>query len=142
MILALILHIVVAASAQTQPTKLNYAVNGGFENGLADWKVVGKADVLQEGAIEGKSSARLGPGKASVSQRYDVPGLRVLLISAKARAGSPVSSGLLRAKCFDAKGKKLMELSSDFGDSKLVAAKGTESALYFKTHAYTVSFRV
>lgn len=92
--------------------------NGDFQNGLSGWKIEGKAKV-KDGKLV------LGPGKASVGRRYDVPGLRILWFGATLKPEG--SEGKIRLRCFDKGGKLLMDL--DGGPNP----KDGAAAIYLKT---------
>ena len=99
-------------------------------------------EILSGGTIHGhvgaagRESITLGPGKSSISRRYDVPGLRIILFQARGRADSERDTGLVRARCFDRHGRKVMEVSQAFDPKKI--RDGAEAGVYFKTQANTV----
>jgi len=122
------------ATAQKSP---NYVVNGDFEKGLQGWTAQGDAAVSSESPVGGKASLRLGPGKGSVHQRYEVPGLRILLIGGAFKPSAPEVSAVVKVRCFDTNGRLLMSLDQAFDPKKASDPKGVGAWIYFKTHAYT-----
>jgi len=119
---------------QTDP---NYAINGGFEEGLTGWTASGDVHIDKTSPVEGAASARLGAGKASVSQRYKISGLRIMGFGAKAVFSNPSTQVKVHARCFDAKNKLVMDLSAPFDTKNAATKKGAEAGLYFKTQGHT-----
>jgi len=115
--------IVVAMLMQKKPTML---VNQGFEKGLLGWNVEGSVSVEHSPAIAGSNSVRLGPGKAAIWQRYDVPGLRVLWLGATMEG----ATSLLRIQCLDKRGHLLLSQTSQ-------PKNGKPASIYLRTHAFT-----
>lgn len=68
----------------------------------------------------------IGPGKGAVRQRYEVPGLRVLLFGATLRG-----NGQIRLQCFDRRNRSLMDLNAGPDPQKGGAG------IYLKTQANT-----
>lgn len=101
-------------------------INPGFEDGLNGWRVKGEVRVETGQPISGKASLVVGPGNGSVEQRYDVPGLRILLFTAKMSG----REGRIRLRCFDRRGRVVMEQTAEPDD------KGS-AGIYLKTQART-----
>lgn len=110
----------VALAIQTKAPNL---VNGGFDKGLSGWKVEGNARVLDK-------ALTVGPGMGSVQQRYDVPGLRILLLTASFKRSEKEIGVMIRLRCFDQKNHLLMDVSGG------PDAEG-HAGIYLKTHANT-----
>lgn len=109
--------------------------NSGFENGLAGWQAQGNVSVETAHPLAGEASLRLGPGKASVSQRYAIVGLRIAGFGAQMQA-DPGETGLVRVQCFDKHGRMVMEIDSRTGEKSLQPG-GDWVGTYFKTQAHT-----
>jgi len=115
----------------------NYIVNGGFEQGLTGWKTSGHVQLNTTSPMAGKQSVRIGPGLGSVSQRYDVPGLRIITFGATVHTSDPGVEGAVRVRCFDRRGHVVMELNQAIDPKKSAEAKGAGTGIYFKTQAFT-----
>lgn len=110
----------VALAIQTKAPNL---VNGGFDKGLSGWKVEGNAKNVNQALV-------LGQGKTAVRQRYYVPGLRILLLTASLKPSEKDIEVKVRLQCFDKKDRLLMDLMGG-PDSK------NQAGIYLKTQANT-----
>jgi lysophospholipase L1-like esterase len=104
----------------------------GTQVDLSDWSR--KGDV----AINGTQTAHLGPGKASLTQRFPVGGLHVVYFGAQAKSSAPVPKVQVRLECLDAKGRELMSLTALTDPKK----NPSEAGIYLKTQAFTASIVV
>ncbi len=105
---------------QAKPSVLK---NPKFEEGLAGWKVVGPAKVVD-------NALSIGPGNGVASQRYDVPGLRILYFGVTLKASAPDVKGRIRLQCFDSKNHLLTDNEAGFDPTGY-------PAIYLKTQAFT-----
>ena len=121
------------AGAQGVPVPF---LNGDFEQGLSGWAAEGDASLDTTAPLSGKCSLRLGPGKSAARQRIVVGGLRGLLCEANLRVVPSTAGGALRAQCFDAQDRLLLDLRQELGTAK-TGRKGRRAELYFKTQAHT-----
>jgi lysophospholipase L1-like esterase len=112
----------------------NRLVNPGLRQDLTGWTAQGAATMTTAAPLPGGQAVRLGPGKASISQRYDMPGLRVVWLGATVQAGPPGTAGALRIQCFDAGAHLLMDTHQDI---KPDDAAAQSPSIYFKTQAHT-----
>ncbi len=97
--------------------------NPQFTDGLSGWKVEGSAKISDK-------ALKLGPGIGNVSQIYDVSGLRILYYGVTLKGNQSDVTGRIRLRCFDKKGRILMDRQADY-DPKSYAA------IYQKTQAFT-----
>jgi lysophospholipase L1-like esterase len=132
----LLIAIMIMPSRVQAQQKETLLTNAGFENGLAGWKSAGDVQVETQSPLAGKSSVQIGPGPGVVRQRYDVPGLRILYVSAQVKTSAESVVGRLRVQCLDARHHMLLNLEQ-VADAKKAAGAGDEPAIYFKTHAFT-----
>lgn len=110
-------------------------INPDFEKGLEGWKTSGDVKVETSTPLMGKSSLRLGSGKAAVEQRYDVPGLRILYAGAWLKGSGGEAS--VRVRCFDRRNRVVLDLRSAVDPKQASGPKGAYASLYFKTQAFT-----
>lgn len=129
-----VLPLLIGLTAQSDP---NYAINGGFEEGLNGWTPSGNVSLEKTSPLEGNVSIRLGPGASSVNQRYKVPGLRIMWFGAKAAFSSAGMEAVVRVRCYDAHNRVVMELKEKFDSVKAHTKTGAEAGIYFKTQANT-----
>jgi lysophospholipase L1-like esterase len=115
-----VIALVVALMMMGEPPKVNQLRNADFSAGLTSWQTEGAA------RVDG-SKLTLGPGRAVVRQRYDVPGLRILWASANFR---PADKGRVRLECFDRRGKRWLSQTAAPDANGL-------AGIYLKTHAFT-----
>jgi lysophospholipase L1-like esterase len=119
-----------AISMLDSPPNTNRLINPGFEEKLKGWKTLGDVKLSTVAALQGTASLRLGSGGGSATQRYNVPGERVLYLAATFRGQSLPLKCKLAVDCVDRAGKVLMVLASG-------AESGKPAAIYFKTHPFT-----
>jgi lysophospholipase L1-like esterase len=128
-----------AAAGQHDP---NYIVNGGFDHGVAGWTTEGPVRVETTPGLHGTSSVHLGPGHAAIHQRYSIPGLRIVEFGATVRLGAPDTKAVVRAQCYDAHHRLLMDLRQPVDPNKGILPAGAGTGLYFKTQAHTAYLRL
>jgi lysophospholipase L1-like esterase len=126
---AWVLGIVAMAGAQTEK---DYAVNADFAKGLQGWSVEG--DVK---AVPQKPIARFGVGSGTLIQRYDIGGLRIVWFGATFHAGNGKATAGVRIRCFDHRGRLLMDTFQASDPTKIADPKGQNVGVYLKTHAMT-----
>lgn len=141
LLLLVVLPILAAASAAA-PEEPNRIVNGGFEDGLAGWTRQGDVNVEPQAPLSGKASLRIGPGKGLVTQRYAVPGLRIIWFGATAQVSSIQVQAEIRVRCLDARDRVVMNLRQPLDIKKGLSPKGDSPGIYFKTQAQTCSIEV
>lgn len=110
-------------------------MNADFEKGLEGWQTRGQVSIETAKPLAGKSSLRLGPGDASVQQRYDVPGLRILFAGVWLKGVEGKAS--LHVRCYDRRKKLVQDLRADADPKQAASEKGAYASLYFKTQAFT-----
>lgn len=140
--------LLLAFLAMTQPSQADQTsdptiasiANPGFEHGLAGWQVAGNASLDSASPLAGTPALWLGPGKASVRQRYEIGGLRIVGFGAQMRI-DPGETGLVRARCFDKHGHVLMEIVTKTGE-KCIQPSGDWVGTYFKTQAHTAYIQI
>jgi len=135
-LLALSLFLGLTLRVQAPPDP-NYVTNGDFENGLTGWSATGHVSVETESPLAGTKSLKIGPGKAVVSQRYEVPGLRIMEVGATCRLSSPETAVIVRVRCYDGRGRVVMDLRQGFDPKKALDSKGVGTGIYFKTQGNT-----
>jgi len=119
----------------------NVLVNGQFETDLSGWTTEGTVALSATAPLEGKNSLQLGPGAAAVHQEYRIGGSRIVWFGAHLKADASVT-GYVRAQCYAADGKRVLDLRQSFDPEKAKAKEGTETGLYFKTQAKTIKLVV
>lgn len=112
------------------PEKTNYLVNPGFESGLKGWKSTGDVRVGTAAAIQGKASLVIGKSGGTITQKYRVPGERVIYVAALFQEVATPLPSKLAVECRDRAGKLLMVLDTG-------AESGKAAAIYLKTHPFT-----
>ncbi len=80
---------------------------------------------------------RFGPGIGSASQKFDIPGSRIVEFSAKSRFEGEDVAARIRAQCFDARNRVVMDLTQIFDSKKGATKEGSSAGIYFKTQAHT-----
>jgi lysophospholipase L1-like esterase len=121
------------ASAQGQANPL---INPGFDKDLTGWKVQGDAHVSTATPLADSGSLQLGPGAASVSQRYAIGGLRIVGFGAMMKAASPDANASVHVRCYDTGDHLLMDARQDM-DPKKHSLTGDWVGTYFKTQGHT-----
>ncbi len=129
------------ARADDKPPEPNVVQNAGFETDLSGWMVAGAVAIDHTTPLAGKGSLQMGPGVGAVRQRYPIGGLRIVYFGASLKAASSGVGGVVRARCYDAKNRLVME------QTQPLDAKGEDGnlhpvGLYFKTHAHTAALVV
>ncbi len=117
-------------------TARTISVNGDFEKGFAGWKTTGDVTLETTQPLEGKASARIGPGPGSISQRLELGSHNHIQISAVIRS-IPRASGKLTVRFLDKDGNQLMNVDSD-ADMK-PGDEPRKISHYMKPHPLTVS---
>lgn len=129
------LSLFIATTILAAPAKANCLINPDFKSGLAGWTAKGDVTVVANTPSVGKLSLRLGSGKCVVSQRYKVPGLRILWFGVVLQPSEKESGAKVRMQCFDHRGHLLQDLSAPPG-------KDSYGSIYMKTQAFTDSIIV
>ena len=104
---------------------------------LMNWTI--KGDVRLDGDIHSPSKTifHFGRGRGSVSQKFDIPGLRIVEFSANARFDAADGTARIRVQCFDARNRVVMNLDQAFDPKKAATIDGAPTGIYFKTQAHS-----
>jgi lysophospholipase L1-like esterase len=110
-------------------------VNGGFEDGLTGWRITGNVILDTNTTLNGKASARIGPGAGSLMQRIETGSGNHFTMSATIQ--TQLTNGWFLAICFlDQHGREVMKVDT-FTDLHPDKQNLRKFGHYMKVHPLT-----
>src|SRR5215469_13790773 len=86
-------------------------VNGGFEAGLTAWRSTGDVHLETNSPLDGKASARIGPGGGVLRQRVETGSGSHFTISATIKS-EHTNGWLFAVRFLDKRGREVMRVDS------------------------------
>ncbi len=129
-----------ALPAASDPGETNKLTNGGFEEGLTAWQTTGKVGLETVAPLQGKASARIGPGPGSVVQRVEAGSGDHLTVSAVVKS-EPSGAGKLKVRFLGKDGRELMTVDSAT-DMEPGNQEPRELSFYMKEHPLTAAVEI